>query len=604
MPLSDIVDVNVSLSQPGVTQAGFGVPLILTQETPLAPASWTTRTRPYDSLADVAADWAPTTAAYAAAEAMFDQTPAPGEIRIGLAVTSPVTQQYAVSVVVTTVGATYSLWVTDPTGKAEATAAEVFASFTLTAPVAFAASATYAEGQIVTNNSGKFYFVVTGGTDDDSAGPTGTTGTLADPQSVGGLGYAYIGPDTLTSAQAENDAIVFGLILAIEALTGVAASKRVAFSASSTYTAGQVVTNGGNNYLVIDGGTDSDSAGPSGTNQSATVSVGGLTYLYILDAGVTPSATGSAGARALQLLAGSTATWFGVETYDPTLLLVSQNHAAPSGGGLATDLGAAANETTDWYALCTLYNSSAYVEAAATWVESNQKLYPVACCDTTDATAGTGPLATLAAAAWARAAGFFHPRPFEFADAAEMGRWLNITPGQDNWRLKTLAGLTTGWGNGLQYSASQLANLCAPPGGSGGSNANYYYLLAGLNVVGGQGMVAAGEFIDVVRFIDWWVAQVGQGEANLLIQNEKIPYTDQGIGLVQAVVAAANEAGIAAGGIDPGSPPGIPPPSVTVPTAGSVSPSNRATRQLNNVNTSWTLAGAINKLTVNAVVNQ
>ena len=75
-----------------------------------------------------------------------------------------------------------------------------------------------------------------------------------------------------------------------------------------------------------------------------------------------------------------------------------------------------------------------------------------------------------------------------------------------------------------------------------------------------------------------------------------------GIGLVEAEVRAQNDEGIEAKLINPGSPPGIPAPTVTVPRSGAVSQADRQARQLNNVNTVWTLAGAINFLQVNATI--
>ena len=539
MALSDIVDIIIKAQQLGITAAGFGVPLVLSQDTPISPGSWTTRTRPYGSIADVAADWGPTTDAYAAAAAIFGQNPTIKRIRIGRALTNPVTQQWGVSVALAQVGATYILWVTDPTGKAAATDGQVKASFTLGATAAWVTLYTVTAGQIVTNvaHGGGSYLVTVGGTDSGvGTGPSDVTpGTVT---TVGGISYLSLGLTARVEANDPNDAIVYGLSQAIAALTG-----------------------------------------PSIAATTVTE----------------PFANGIDGPRVLKIVANATTTWFGVEIADPTLLLATQSHAAPAGGGLATDLTAIANETTDWYGLLTLLNSSAYVLAGAAWIESlpkYTKLYIADTSDTTDATTGSGPQRSLEALARAFTGGFFHPRAFEFPAASEMGRFFAINPGGDNWRLKTLPGVTTGWGNGQQYTVAQVANLDS-------NNANYYYDLAGLSVIGGSGKVASGEYIDVQRGLSWYIAQLGTRLANLLIQSEKIPYTDKGIALIEAQVLAQNSDGIAAGLINPGSPPGIPGPVVSIPLSGAVSSADRAARTLNGVNTIWTLAGAINKLTVN-----
>jgi len=534
---SNPVTVNVSLSQPGVTEEGFGTPLILTQELPLDPSAWTTRTRLYDSADEVLADWGATTAAYNAAAKAFGQNPQLQALYIGRALTNPTTQTWGAVVAQVIAGASYTLWISDPTGAANRQAATYVAP-TVTA---FVASGTFPTGDVVTADTGKFYFVSVGGTDSDSAGPTGTSAS----QTVGGLTYLYIGANTLTNAQAQNDAICLGLKAAITALTDLPTA--------------------------------------------------------------TPTVIGSAGSKTL-LVTGTATGWVGVETNDPTLITTSQNHVAPSGGGLATDLAACQNETNGWYGLVTLLNSNAYVIAAATWIATQQKLYIVATSDTTDATAGTGPQANLKAGAYGGietgTGGIFHPRASEFMDAAEIGRWFNIPPGGDNWLYKTLSGVTSGWGNGQQYTASQIAFLNA-------SLANWYGELGGINVVQGQGLTCFGEYIDVVRFLGWYVAQVVEGGDNLLIGNEKIPFTDAGIAMIVAMVKAINEqgakpagAGPGSGGINPGSPPGIPAPSVTAPSSGSVSSTDRQNRVLNGVVSSFTLAGAINTMVVNVQVSQ
>ena len=55
MSLQDVVDVQVSTTSVRVSQAGFGIPLILSHS-----ATWVERTRKYKSLDDVGADFAST----------------------------------------------------------------------------------------------------------------------------------------------------------------------------------------------------------------------------------------------------------------------------------------------------------------------------------------------------------------------------------------------------------------------------------------------------------------------------------------------------------------------------------------------------------------
>lgn len=247
----------------------------------------------------------------------------------------------------------------------------------------------------------------------------------------------------------------------------------------------------------------------------------------------------------------------------------------------------------------TLYNSELYIKDAAAWTETAKKLYIAATADTICATTsdsvGTDVIDDLEGLGYARTQGVFHPRAAQFMDAAEMGRFFPISPGGDNWRLKTLAGVSSGWGNGQQYTATQRTNL-------NDKKAAWYYDIAGVNVVGGEGTSASGAYIDVTRGVDWWTARVSERIANRLIQSDKVAFTDDGIAIIEAEVRAQNAEGIKAGLINPGSPPGIPAPTVTVPKAGDVSSADRAARTLNGVNTSWTLAGALNHIGVNVQV--
>lgn len=621
------VKVNVSLAQPGVTVAGFGTPLVLTQETPLSPGSWTTRTRFYEAGANgtilqaIAADWSTSSAAYSAAAQACSQSPQLAGIYIGRANTSSVVQAWSASVASVAVGATYRLWCTDPTGNdtpglaaaivaaqtnaallaAQQAAAEVLTSFTLGSTVAFSASFTVVAGQIVTADAGKFYVVLIGGTDAASAGPAGTTAQ----QTVGGITYLYVGPNSLTTPQSRNDAIVLSLVHALIGKTGAQ------WVTNTYYIVGDIVLNGGNYYLATQAGESA--AGPAGTG--AIITDGTVIWTWAgttapVLAVTTPSATGSAGSKSILVTANARTNWIGVETNDPTLLTTTQGQSTDASlvADLLADLNACAAETNNWYGLLTLYNSQDYVIAAAGWIAGVQKLYVPATSDTTDVTTGSGPQASLGAGGYGGIvtgiAGFFHPRASQWADAAEMGRWFNIQPGGDNWLYKTLSGVTPGWANGQQLTSSQIAFLKL-------ANANYYGQLGSRNVVLGQGKCCNGQYIDTVRFMGWYVSETVAGCDDVLIENEKVAFTDTGIAQIVAAVTAVNSQGVkppgngaGSGGINPGSPPGIAPPSVSAPSSGSVPSADRISRTVNGVVSSFTLAGAIDNIVVNVNVSQ
>jgi hypothetical protein len=153
--------------------------------------------------------------------------------------------------------------------------------------------------------------------------------------------------------------------------------------------------------------------------------------------------------------------------------------------------------------------------------------------------------------------------------------------------MKALTGVTA-----EAYSDTEITNLRA-------KHAQYYYeIAAGSPVVGGDAMTGAGEYVDVTRFIDWYTSELQADLADLAIQSNKIPFTDDGISLIEAKVIKRNTAGIKAGGIA-----ASPAPVVEVPLAADVEASDKTARELPGVTTEWTLAGAIHHITVSVTAS-
>lgn len=91
-PISTIVDVQVTAQTAGVTQQGFGTPLILSPN-----ATFPERVRFYSDLAGMVTDgFSSTGPEYLAASAMFAQNPRPTQIAIGRCANKP-TQRWAVT---------------------------------------------------------------------------------------------------------------------------------------------------------------------------------------------------------------------------------------------------------------------------------------------------------------------------------------------------------------------------------------------------------------------------------------------------------------------------------------------------------------------------
>jgi len=78
--IADVVNVVVNVQDTKITQAGFGVPLIFS---PIANTVFANRVRSYNTLTDVAVDFAATTKVYQLAKAIFSQERAPTKIKVG-----------------------------------------------------------------------------------------------------------------------------------------------------------------------------------------------------------------------------------------------------------------------------------------------------------------------------------------------------------------------------------------------------------------------------------------------------------------------------------------------------------------------------------------
>ena len=90
--LDQIASIQISLASSGLSQVGFGVPLILGY-TP----TWIERSRTYTDIDGVAADFATTAVEYRAALVLFGQNPRPEKVVIGRGSNKP-TQRYRVYV--------------------------------------------------------------------------------------------------------------------------------------------------------------------------------------------------------------------------------------------------------------------------------------------------------------------------------------------------------------------------------------------------------------------------------------------------------------------------------------------------------------------------
>ena len=162
MSIEKFVVVQISRQTRGVTQAGFGIPLIL------GPNGDFTGVRTYRSLAAVSADFLESDDEYKAAAGIFSQTPRPEEIKIKK---SPTNVAQVSDVVIATVAnnSLYRVIINgvsfDYTSDADATAAEIRDGLIAavnagTEPVT--ASASGADVRLTADNAGESFSLSVG----------------------------------------------------------------------------------------------------------------------------------------------------------------------------------------------------------------------------------------------------------------------------------------------------------------------------------------------------------------------------------------------------------------------------------------------------------
>ncbi|MBC3540658.1 DUF3383 family protein [Rufibacter sediminis] len=250
-------------------------------------------------------------------------------------------------------------------------------------------------------------------------------------------------------------------------------------------------------------------------------------------------------------------------------------------------LQAMVNYDNDWYGLATESIDAADIVEIATFVEARTKLYIARSSDADIRTTDDDDVASdLQLAEHDRTAILSHSlAASQYADAAWLGNCLVRDPGSQTWKFKTLNTITP---DALTATAKDNAL---------GKSANVYERVAGVNITQ-DGTVASGEYIDIMRGIDWLTARIKERIFTRMVNSPKIPYTNAGIAVIETAVREQLDIAVAQGLIAP-----EPPYTVTVPDVLDTDDIDRAHRILRNVNFKARLAGAIHYAEIRGTVS-
>lgn len=242
--------------------------------------------------------------------------------------------------------------------------------------------------------------------------------------------------------------------------------------------------------------------------------------------------------------------------------------------GVAADLTRILAASKQWYGVVLTQQGKAEVVAAAAWIEANKRLMIVATNDADVKSASTSDMATaLKNAAYLRTAVIWAPRTGDYAAAAWFGNMLPRIVGSADFIYKSLAGVTAG-----VLTDTEIGNLTT-------KRANWYIEQNAVNITN-PGSVASGEWLDVVLGLDWLTARLQERIFARLAGLPKIPFTDNGIGLIVSEVLAQLQEGVENGLLANGY-------TCTAPRAKNVSTTNKQNRILPDVKFQATLAGSV-----------
>lgn len=332
-------------------------------------------------------------------------------------------------------------------------------------------------------------------------------------------------------------------------------------------------------------------------NSSAyTVKINGTSFTYNSDptateAEITAGLTSAINGGSEPVTATDNTTSVGLandtagDTFDLELVTTNLAEAHTAVETLSDFLPRARAYNDAWY-FCSIHSRvKADITAFAALIEPLRRLYGWQSSDADLLTNTAGNVGvTLKDLSYARSFGTYHAVDAEYAELALIGQIVTRDPGGVTAVFKTLASVAVD-----VLTATEQTNLDA-------NNVSYYVTVGGVNITQG-GKVAVGEFIDVMRDVDWLHVNMQADVFELFVNEAKVPYTDPGVAQVESKIRARLQNAIAAGVLaDDGS------VFVTVPAVADILTADKASRTLPDLVFGGNLAGAIHFVKINGTV--
>ena len=341
---------------------------------------------------------------------------------------------------------------------------------------------------------------------------------------------------------------------------------------------------------VFNGDVNSAAVGPVAFNTDSDTTIDDIATAIQGEAGVTSAVRNPS--NNLQII---------VTGPSPGTVLIALENFAVTGGASQADvtiattqypdtvatyvesIAAAQNDNDDWYSLSIASRTNADILAVAADIEAKTKIFGYASNEAGILGTGTTDIAAqLDALNYDRTFGIYHPDADgsdsdPYPEAAWLGEQLPKDPGSSTWKFKTLAGVAV-----TNLNTTEITNAT-------GKSINTYVEIASLAITQ-EGVMASGEFIDVIRGSDFIQVRIQEEVYTVLVNAQKVPYTDPGVALlenaVDAVLRLSTNQGILAA--DPAY-------EISAVPVAQVSQVDKGSRFYDGLSFVGTLAGAIHK---------
>lgn len=268
-------------------------------------------------------------------------------------------------------------------------------------------------------------------------------------------------------------------------------------------------------------------------------------------------------------------------TADPNL---SKTDTVPS-IGLASDIFDIEQIDDDWYFLIITTTTDLDITEAAKAIEARLKVFSAVSRDASILTTAISDIGSeLKSRNFARTFLSYISDNDSHPDAAWVGLLAPEDPGSVTWKFKTLAGVAV---DNLTSTEKQNAQ---------GKNVNIYTEVGGIAITE-EGIVSSGEFIDIIRGIDFLQARIEENVFQTLVDVKKVPYEDAGVDLIKSKISQILQLGIDQQILAPD-----PTPVVTAPLVVDIPSPTKASRLLPDVRFTATLSGAIHAVEIDGFV--